>query len=67
MHGFGVVPDFLMQPSFMLWAINATQQVSISTVIGSVCSVGASSKSNFLTGPEGSRRLRLPDIKTVGT
>ena len=37
------------------------------SIIGFLCSKGKAIPLQTWTGPEGSRRLRLPDFKTFGT
>jgi hypothetical protein len=49
----------------LVWIIKIIGYLSLS--ITNIASVYKAIPLQALTGPEGSRRLRLPDFKTIGT
>jgi hypothetical protein len=55
-------------PNYTFVLLSSRKSGTCSVQVSAKCGIlGPYSKSNPITGPEGSRRLRLPDFKTIGT
>jgi hypothetical protein len=61
--GVFMAPDFNVMETFLIYA-KRSRSVSLTNMVKVK---GKAIPLQALAGPEGSRRLRLPDFKTIGT